>query len=89
VQHVADCVSATLASWPTTTGGGVIDLELLDGSGLQLMQWALPVASSNGPPSQISLCGLNVVGVANEAMTLTFQSGVDAQSVELIGHDAT
>jgi hypothetical protein len=87
VQHVVDCVNATVFS--TTQEGGEVALELIDGSGLMLLQWDLPVAASTGPPTQISLCGLNIVGLANEQMTLTFQSNTGHQSVELIGHDAT
>ena len=89
VQHVVDCIDATLTSYPSTTGGGIINLELLDGSGTIWLQWVLPVASSSGPPTQVSMCGLNIVGNANQSMTLTFQTNTGAQSVELIGHDAT
>ncbi len=87
VQHVVDCVSATV--YATSGVGDEVALQLLDGSGAQLMLWTLTAASSSNGPSQVSICGLNVVGVANETMTLEFLTNVGFQAVNLIGHDAT
>ncbi len=87
VQHVVDCISATL--WASSSVGAAVPLQLIDGNGTQWLRWSLPAASSNGPPSQISICGLNVVGGTNESMILEFQTNIGYQSVELIGHDAT
>ena len=87
VQHVVDCISATVAT--SGTAGGFINLHLFDGSGVTLMQWLLPVVSSQYGQAGVNLCGLNVVGTANQAMYFGFQSNSGYQSVEMIGHDAT
>lgn len=87
VQHVVDCISAT--PYGTANIGAEVPLEIIDGINFEYAQWLFLVASSNGPPSQITVCGLNIVATANESVTLTFQTNLGFQSVELIGHDAT
>jgi hypothetical protein len=87
VQHVVDCISATVTT--TSSTGNLVDVELLDGSGVQWAQWALPVVPDVNGMGAINLCGLNIVGNTNESMTLTFQANGGSQSVVLIGHEAT
>ena len=58
VQHVVDCISATVTQANGQQAGGIINLQLLDGAGIQYLQWGLPIAANTGPPSQISICGL-------------------------------
>lgn len=90
VQHVATCVTANFFILP---GQGLSEsstvLVLRDGgtTGSVLLSWEFLV-----PPNKtenINLCGLNVVGSANQAMTLMIgnPSGT-AVVINLVGYDA-
>lgn len=88
VQHVADCVSFSSYTTGTSIFGHI---ALLDGT-TTLMFWTVPQANTASGSSGVSVCGLNVVGSVGNSMTLQYQSGTanpNAQSVNLVGHDAT
>lgn len=77
MQHVVDCISATLFQNPGSTQiGNDVDLQLFDGGFGQLMRWNLPVVNGANGVAEIHVCGLNVVGYYNEPMTLEFQTNL-------------
>lgn len=96
VRHVVDCVSITVG-WTGNTQGSpefaVVQLQDGVAGSAALLQWAvLPQINAQ----TINLCGLNVVGTAGNAMTLTITKGgnyygfeyTEYASLNLIGHDA-
>jgi len=84
VQHVVDCVTFT---GYVSSGSQTTFVDLIDGS-TGIMQWSFLLTTQS---SQVSLCGLNVVGSVGNSMTLEFtNANVNSEeSVNLIGHDAT
>lgn len=91
VQHVATCVSMVVATSSSATGQATEDVTLRDGaqnSGTVLQSWQFFV--SPGSSSSVSLCGLNIVGSANTAMTLQDNNSNSNWSVtlNLVGYDA-
>lgn len=93
VRHVADCVtwSADSSAAVTAAAGSVVLRDGATGAGTVLMTWRIAhtVAAGAGvqtiPPFQI--CGLNLTGTTNTAMTAEFNAGVtgEEQSVSLTG----
>lgn len=93
VRHVVDCVT-----WGADAGGAVTaaagDLAIRDGAtGAGTVIWRVAVAHAVAaaagvqtiPPNTV--CGLNLVGTTNTAMTAEFNAGVtgEVQSVSLSG----
>lgn len=75
-QHVVNCVSFTVGMTTSTQAAGSYTvLQLLDGTSTStkvLMQWAFVPSAT---PQHIELCGLNVSGSVDTAMTLEFTTG--------------
>ena len=92
VQHVVTCIMAT---YYNTTVGTKTAAELVflrngpSGTGPILLQWPFEVAV--GATGSVNLCGLNLVGSPNTAMTLEFpgnQSTSAGEVLSMIGYDA-
>jgi hypothetical protein len=94
VQHVADCVSASVTAF-SGSGGGVSRAVLYDlpvtGGAHALAEWVLPVPASGSGGGSLNLCGVSIVGTFNGGMELTFDSFGPSviETVDIIGHDAT
>ena len=74
-QHVLNCVSFTVGMSSTQSAGAYTVLQLLDGTSTStkvLMQRAFFPSTTS---QHIGLCGLNVTGSVNNAMTLVFTNG--------------
>lgn len=90
-HHVADCVSwsAGAATAPAAT---VLTINLRDGAtgaGTILWQTTIAAAAAATQHGSGSVCGLNLVGSSNTAMTLEFAAGLtnEVESVSLTGFD--
>jgi hypothetical protein len=92
VKRVVDCVSINDIHVGSTSGS--FDQVLLENGvagSAKLMRWDLGIPAANSGGASIQVCGLNIVGSANTAMTLRFGSvngGSISASVDLVGHDA-
>ena len=79
VYHVCDCISysAVAGTAPTAT---IVDVVLRDGAtGAGTIKWAyvvdlLATTGEVAPPQTV--CGLNIIGSVNTAMTFEFTAGV-------------
>ena len=79
VYHVCDCISYSAAAGtaPTAT---IVDVVLRDGAtGAGTIKWAyvvdlLATTGEVAPPQTV--CGLNIIGSVNTAMTFEFTAGV-------------
>ena len=81
VRHVVDCVSfsATASAAITTNSLTVVVRDGATGAGTVIWQWVVnPVNAGTGAQSvqPHSLCGLNLTGTTNTAMTAEFSAGV-------------
>lgn len=93
VRHVADCVSwaADASAAVTAAAGNVALRDGATGAGTVIGQWAIAhtVAAAAGIQTVVphSICGLNLVGTTNTAMTLEFNAGVtgEVQSATITG----
>ncbi len=94
VQHVADCVSASITA-ASGAGGGAAHAILFDlpatGGSQVLADWVLPVPASGSGGGSLNLCGISIVGTSNGRMELQFDASGSTiiETVDLIGHDAT
>ncbi|HKT90333.1 MAG TPA: hypothetical protein VJQ59_17940 [Candidatus Sulfotelmatobacter sp.] len=91
VQHVATCVAATFFVTPSSSSAEGNTVTLLDGSctsGTALLRWEGYAAP--GTTFSINQCDLNVVGTANNAMSLCWLGTQPnaGQTVSLVGYDA-
>lgn len=93
VRHVAKAVAITLASTGLLPTVATFTVSLRDGpsgGGAILMTWVIRVdAAINKNYAPITMCGLNVVGSADTAMTIEFNAGAAnlLQAVSLTGYD--
>lgn len=95
VRHVADCViwAADSSGAVTAAAGNLALRDGATGAGTIIMQIAVPHAVAAGagiatiPANRV--CGLNLVGTTNTAMTAEFNAGVtnEVQSVTLTGYN--
>jgi hypothetical protein len=90
-RHVADCVSysAGAIAAPVATA---LQINLRDGaSGAGTIIWSktVTIPATAAPHYDFSVCGLNLIGTANTAMTLEFSAllASESQSVTLTGYD--
>ena len=92
ISHVADCVSFSAAA-TTAASLTALTMNLRDGaSGAGTIIWTMQLAvpASTGQLVQpFSVCGLNLIGSNNTAMTLEFSAGVTnvLEAVTLTGYD--
>lgn len=92
VRHVADCVSfsAVATTAPALTA---LTVQLRDGgtgAGTVLQQWQVLAPAATGQAVlPFGLCGLNLVGTTNTAMTLEFSALLTnlIESVNLTGYN--
>lgn len=79
VRHVADCVSFSAAA-TTAPALTALTINLRDGAtgaGTILQTWQVAIPASTGTlVSPLSVCGLNLVGTTNTAMTLEFSASL-------------
>lgn len=90
-RHVADCVTASAgaSAAPAATN---LALNLRDGaSGAGTIIWLTQIvaAATAAQHGTVTICGLNLIGSANTAMTLEFSAGLanEFESVTLTGYD--
>lgn len=91
VQHVADCVIATVTNTSGASIAGPTTVWLYDGATV-LMSWYLPQPSYTSGQGQLSLCGLNLQGTADNFMLIKIDNNLTSSnwaSLTLIGHDAS
>jgi hypothetical protein len=92
VRHVADCVSFAAGS-TTAPALTALTVQLRDGAtgaGTVLQQWQVVIPNATGQNvAPFSVCGLNLVGTTNTAMTLEFSALLTnlLQSVGLTGYN--
>lgn len=91
VRHVADCVSYTLAA-STAPAATTLTLNLRNGAtgaGSVIWSKSLAAPAATGVHVDGNLCGLNLLGSVNTAMTLEFSAGLanELESVSLTGFD--
>lgn len=91
VRHVADCVtySAGAAAAPAAT---LLTINLRDGAtgaGTILWQTTINAAATAAQHGSGQICGLNLIGSTNTAMTLEFSASLanESESVTLTGYD--
>ncbi len=88
VRHVAVCVSVNVGA--AATAQPVVQVNLRDGAtgaGTILRSWQLAAPANDS--AQVDLCGLNITGSANTAMTIEFAAATAAAtqaSVNLSGY---
>lgn len=92
VRHVADCISFSAASTtaPLLTGLTVQLRDGATGAGTVMQQWqVVAVATATQNVAPFGLCGLNLTGATNTAMTLEFSASLAnlIQSVNLTGYN--
>lgn len=92
VRHVVDCVSfaAESTTAPALTGENVAIRDGATGAGTIIWEWILAVSAQTGQDiAPHSICGLNLIGTANTAMTFEFSAGVGnvIESVSMSGYD--
>jgi len=91
VKHVASCISFSAYVTPTTSQPLSNSVVLRDGaSGTGTVVFRLDSYEPPGNGFVQSVCGLNIVGSADTAMTIEFL-GINSyigQDVNLIGYDA-
>lgn len=77
VRHVADCVSFSAGS-TTAPALTKLNINLRDGAtgaGMIINSWTVVIAAATGQNvSPFSVCGLNLTGTTNTAMTLEFSA---------------
>ena len=92
VRHVADCVSFSAAS-TTAPALTALTVNLRDGAtgaGTVLQTWQLAISNTTGQNvAPFGLCGLNLPGTTNTAMTLEFSALLTnlIQSVSMTGYN--
>jgi hypothetical protein len=94
VRHVADCISfsAVATTAPALTALTVQLRDGATGAGTVLQQWqVVAVATATELVAPFGLCGLNLVGTTNTAMTLEFSAALAnlIQSVNLTGYNVS
>lgn len=88
VRHVASCISISVAA--AGTAQPAIQVNLRDGAtgaGTIIRSWQLAAPANDSQP--VDLCGLNMTGSANTAMTIEFAAATAAAtqaSVNLTGY---
>lgn len=86
--HVADCVTATFVANTTAPAAAVVTAVIRDGAtGAGTILWSadLGVTATAGLSSTpIYLCGLNINGTANTAMTVEFTAAGGANTFETV-----
>jgi hypothetical protein len=92
VRHVADCISFSAISsvTPAITAVAVNLRDGATGAGTVVHQWQLIIPAATGQNvAPFSVCGLNIVGTTNTAMTIEFSSAVTnvIESVSLTGYN--
>lgn len=95
VRHVVDCVSwaADASAAVTAAAGNVALRDGATGAGTVIGQWAIAHTVAAGAGIQTvaphSICGLNLIGTTNTAMTLEFNAGVtgEVQSATITGYN--
>lgn len=95
ISHVADCLTYSAYSNSTGITATAISVNLRDGaSGAGTVIWTVPLGIPTTTAIQqvagpFSICGLNLQGTTNTAMTLEFNTGVTnmLQGVTLSGYD--
>lgn len=79
VRHVADCVSFSAAA-TTAPALTALTINLRDGAtgaGTILQTWQVAIPATTGTlVAPLSVCGLNLVGTTNTAMTLEFSASL-------------
>lgn len=90
VRHIVKCVSwsATATSTPSLTAVTVNLRDGATGAGTVLQSWTQAVSATTGLLIPVSgVCGLNLAGTTNTAMTLEFASGTAnvVESVNMTG----
>jgi hypothetical protein len=87
--HVADCVTATFVANTTAPAAAVVTAVIRDGAtGVGTILWSadLGVTATAGLSSTpVQLCGLNINGTANTAMTIEFTAAGGANTFETVG----
>lgn len=92
VRHIADCVSFSAAS-TTAPAATALTINLRDGAtGAGTIIWTYQVVVTAATGQNVvphSICGLNLVGSANTAMTLEFSALLTnlIESVSVSGYD--
>jgi hypothetical protein len=85
VQHVATCIAFSVYNF--ATANQTSSIYLMNGS---TIVWQYGMDMAPGTTSSQSVCGLNIVGSANTAMTL--EAGIYSSTmnitVNLVGYDA-
>jgi len=92
--HVAECVVVRLVAGATAPTAATATINLRDGvsgMGTILAAWPISITAVAGATAEpVQICGLDVRGSLNTAMTLEYTAASGAntiQSVELVGHD--
>lgn len=97
VRHVADCViwSADASAAVTAAAGTLVLRDGATGAGTIIAQWRIAHQVAAGAGIQTiapnSVCGLNLSGTTNTAMTAEFNAGVtgEEQAVTLTGFNVS
>jgi hypothetical protein len=92
VRHVVDCISfsASAVVAPALTAGTVNLRDGATGAGTVLMAWSVAIPAATGQSvAPFGLCGLNLVGTTNTAMTLEFAGALAnlSESVSITGYN--
>lgn len=86
--YVLDCAVAKLAATGTAPTAVTVNLVIRDGaSGAGTIKYQQPMsvpAVAGSPGDLLSICGLNIIGTANTAMTIEFSAGGGANTTESV-----
>jgi hypothetical protein len=87
--HVADCATATLVANTTAPAAIVVTAVIRDGAtGAGTILWSADMAltaTAGVTATPVQLCGLNINGTANTAMTIEFTAAGGANTFETVG----
>lgn len=87
--HVADCATATFVANTTAPAAAVVTVVIRDGAtGAGTIVWSADMAltaTAGVAATPVQLCGLNINGTANTAMTVEFTAAGGANTFETVG----